>query len=46
MKTPIIGVEEQRVGYDNMILASAEEMPTSFSYILWVSSYYCTVFVP
>jgi hypothetical protein len=40
MKTPIIDVEEQRVGYDNMILANAEEILTSFSYVLWVSSYF------
>jgi hypothetical protein len=39
MKTPIIDVEEQRVGYDNMI-ANAEEIPTSFSYVSWVSSYF------
>jgi hypothetical protein len=27
-----------RVGYDNMILPNAEEIPTSFSYVLWISS--------
>ena len=40
MKTPIIDVKEQRIGYKKMV-ANAREIPsTTFSYASWVSSYF------
>ena len=38
MKTPTIDEKEQREGYEKMI-ANAREIPTTFSYVLWISSW-------